>query len=106
MTPPGQALALRIGSRLVGVAAFSKALPLVQYALLLAALAWCAARLGGPVCAWATAALGLSSHIFLYQMAGGTARSWAFPLAGLAAVALLHGSAPALAALTDRKSVV
>ncbi|MBM4156499.1 MAG: hypothetical protein FJ221_15945 [Lentisphaerae bacterium] len=100
MTPPGQALVLRLGSRLMGIAAFSKALPLVQYAVLLACLAWCAARLGGPVCAWAAAALGLSSHVFLYQMAGGTARSWAFPLAGAAAVALLRGSAPALAALT------
>jgi hypothetical protein len=100
MTPPGQMLAYRVGARTTGVTAFSKALPLVQYALLLATLAWCAVRLGGWVCAWATVALGLSSYVFLYQMAGGTARSWAFPLAGLAAAALIGGWIPALAALT------
>ncbi|MBU1909581.1 MAG: hypothetical protein KJ726_06020 [Verrucomicrobia bacterium] len=100
MTPIGQRLFYRWSARLFDPAVTSKALPLVQYALLVAVMGWCAVRLGGWVCGWATLALALSSHEFLYRMVGGTARSWAFPLAALAAAALLGGSIRGLALLT------
>ncbi|MBP7831291.1 MAG: hypothetical protein KA248_15390 [Kiritimatiellae bacterium] len=100
MTPVGQRWFYRCAGRLLDPAVTSKVLPLAQYVLLMAALAWCAARLGGRACGWATLALALSSHEFLYRMAGGTARSWAFPLVGWAAFALVADRPRLLAALT------
>lgn len=100
MTPVGQRWFYRCAGCLLDPAVTSKLLPLAQYALLMTALAGCAARLGGWVCGWAALALALSSHEFLYRMAGGTARSWAFPLVGWAAFALVADRPRLLAALT------
>lgn len=100
MTPVGQRLLYRCAGRWFDPAFTSKALPLVQYALVLAALGGCAFRLGGRVGAWATLALALSSREFLYRMAGGTARSWAYPLVAWAAFALIADRPRLLAVLT------
>ncbi|HRZ11752.1 MAG TPA: hypothetical protein P5567_04770 [Kiritimatiellia bacterium] len=100
MTPVGHRLFYRCAGRLFDPAFTSKVLPLVQYALLMAALGWCAFRLGGPIGAWATLALALSSREFLYRMAGGTARSWAFPLVAWGAFALVADRPRLLAVLT------
>ena len=92
-SPPGHRAVYRLAAKWVDPAVVSKALPFLQFAVLLAALAWCAWRIGGGACAWATCALALSGYLFFYQMAGGTARSWAFPLTGLTAVLLVAGRA-------------
>lgn len=103
------ALALSpLGHRLVYIgaaawldpAATSKVLPYVQYAALLVMLALAAYRLGGWAVMWATLALVLSSGIFLDRMVGGVARSWAFPLAAGAALALVWGRVYWLGAVT------
>ncbi len=90
-SPVGHRAVYRVAARIVDPAVVSKALPFLQFAVLLMALIWCAWRIGGGACAWATCALALSGYLFFYQMEGGTARSWAFPLTGLATVLLVSG---------------
>jgi hypothetical protein len=74
----------------------------VPYPLLLAVIGgvWVAAgRLGGVAASFCTAALCLSTGIFLDSMVGGTPRVFGFPLIAAAAVALVLGRTLWLAAI-------
>jgi hypothetical protein len=74
----------------------------VPYPLLLAVIGgvWVAAgRLGGVAASFCTAALCLSTGIFLDRMVGGTPRAFAFPLIAAAAVTLILGRTLWLAAI-------
>ncbi len=99
LAPLGHSLVYMLSARFWDPAWVSKALPYLQYALLLLAVAAAALRLGRWPASWATLALVLSSDLFLDRMVGGAARSWAFPLVGLATAALVHGKGRFLAAL-------
>lgn len=90
-SPVGHRAVYRLAAVWMDPVAVSRALPFIQFAVFLAALVWCAWKIGGGPGAWATCALTLSGYLFFYRMSGGTARSWAFPLTGLAAVLLVSG---------------
>src|SRR5215213_9802863 len=77
----------------------SKALPypLLLGLTLVAGIA--ARRLGGWGAAWVSMALVLTGEVFIERITGGLARAFAFPLMGLAALALVWGRAYWLAAV-------
>ena len=87
------------GSPYVDPVFISKYLPIGLYILLLITMAAASHRLGGMAAAWATLALTMSSYVFLDNMTGGLARSWAFPIIGTAAALLVYGRIYALALL-------
>jgi hypothetical protein len=99
LLPVGYKAFYRIVALVADPIAASKVVP---YPLLLAVIGgvWVAAgRLGGVAASFCTAALCLSTGIFLGAMVGGTPRAFAFPLIAAAAVALILGRTLWLAAI-------
>ena len=100
LTPIGHRGVYRAAAPWMDAAEFGKLLPYLLYVVAMAAMGACAWRLGGWPGCWSTLALALSSGLFLFQMTGGIARVWAFPLTALAAAALAADRPAWLAALT------
>jgi hypothetical protein len=78
----------------------SRALPYVLLLVTIVCLGWTAWRLGGPAVACATAALCLSSDIFLIQMGGGLPRALGVPVVAMVALSLVASAPLGLAAAT------
>ena len=97
--PIGYKLTYRTWSLLADPRVLSKALPYLLLSLGLVAVGLTARRLGGAVAAWGAVALCLSSTYFMYRMAGGLPRAFAFPLLAGAAMALVLGRPLLLAVL-------
>ncbi len=68
-------------------------------------VALAAHRFGRWPTTWATLALVMSADLFLNRMVGGAARSWTFPLVGIAAAALMYGRIRFLAVLVPFAAV-
>ncbi|MGD9765180.1 MAG: hypothetical protein AB7V27_15865 [Candidatus Binatia bacterium] len=77
-----------------------KVLPYVELAVVLYALITATWSLAGPAAAWGTGAIALGADIYLSRMGGGLPRSFAFPLAALAVLALVRGKPTMLLVLT------
>lgn len=89
--PPGYRALYAAGSRVLNPVTISRYLPHVLLILMILALAWGAAGLGGLGAGWAIAALVLSADTFLTRMGGGLPRAFAFPIFALALAAAVRG---------------
>jgi hypothetical protein len=97
--PIGYRALYRIGASLWDPAAISKVLPYILLVVTVIAVAAAARRLAGYFGAFLAAALILSSSLFLFIMAGGLPRAFAFPALALTSAALVYGKPRFLATI-------
>ena len=93
--PQGYVTFMGLLSRVTDLRAVSKALPYVDYLIVLIAVSMASWRLGRGAATWGSLVLGLGTGVLLFSLVGGLPRSFAYPILSILVLGLVLGK-PAL----------